>query len=139
MRRHVLLPSRLALVFATAPVFLFSATSGTAQTPSASRPSFTIDDALNVVTYSQSDLSDDGRWLATVSSIRRDGLGVDYRRDGDPTYIRPAAGTVWVIETATGKARAVFPDKRNVRSLAWSPDGNRLAMLVLLQNDAFQP
>jgi len=105
MRRPVLLPSRLALVFATAPVLLFSATSGTAQTASASRPSFTIDDALNVVAYSQSDLSDDGRWLATVSSIRRDGLGVDYRRDGDPTYIRPGAGTVWVIETAADKSR----------------------------------
>ena len=61
MRRPVVLPSRLALVFATAPVLLFSATRGTAQTASASRSGFTIDDALNVVTYSQSDLSDDGR------------------------------------------------------------------------------
>jgi len=102
------------------------------------RPTFSVDDALNVVSYSQTDLSDDGRWLATVSAVRRDGLGVDYRRDGDPTYIRPAAGTLWVIETATGKSRAVFADKRNIRSLAWSPDGNRLAMLVL-QNEAFQP
>ena len=102
------------------------------------KPSFSVDDALNVVSYSQIDLSDDGRWLAAVSSVRRDGLGVDYRRDGDPTYIRPSAGTVWAIETATGKSRPVFPDKRNVRSLAWSPDGNRLAMLVF-QNDAFQP
>jgi dipeptidyl aminopeptidase/acylaminoacyl peptidase len=138
MRRPVVLPSRLALVFATAPVLLFSATRGTAQTASASRSGFTIDDALNVVTYSQSDLSDDGRWLATVSTTRRDGLGVDYRRDGDPTYIRPGAGTLWVIETATGKSRTIFPDKRNVRSLAWSPDGARLAMLVL-RNDSFEP
>jgi dipeptidyl aminopeptidase/acylaminoacyl peptidase len=73
-----------------------------------------------------------------VSATRRDGLGVDYRRDGDPTYIRPGAGTVWVIETTTGKSRALFPDKRNVRSLAWSPDGTRLAMLVL-HNEAFEP
>ena len=80
---------------------------------------FTVDDALNVVSYSQTDLSDDGKWLATVSAARRDGLGVDYRRDGDPTYIRPSMGTLWVIETATGKASAVFQDKRNVKSLAW--------------------
>ncbi|HEX6050573.1 MAG TPA: prolyl oligopeptidase family serine peptidase [Gemmatimonadaceae bacterium] len=99
---------------------------------------FTVDDALNVVSYSQTDLSDDGKWLATVSTVRRDGLGVDYRRDGDPTYIRPTAGTVLVIETATGKARAIFPDKRNVRSLAWSPDGAKLAMLVL-RGESFQP
>ena len=105
---------------------------------SSSKPAFSIDDALNVVSYVQTDLSDDGHWLATVSSLRRDNFGVDYRRDGDPTYIRPAAGTVLVIETATGKSRAIFPDKRNVKSLAWSPDGSRLAMLVM-HNEAFEP
>ena len=112
------------------------ASAARAQAPT--KPVFSIDDALNVVSYSQSDLSDDGRWLATVSATRRDGLGVDYRRDGDPTYIRPAAGMVWVIETATAKSRALFPDKRNVKSLAWSPDGSRLAMLVL-HNESFEP
>jgi dipeptidyl aminopeptidase/acylaminoacyl peptidase len=121
----------VAAALALAPALL----SGQGSTP---KPMFSVDDALNVVSYSQTDLSDDGRWLATISAARRDGMGVDYRRDGDPTYIRPAAGTLWVIETATGKARAVFSDKRNVRSLAWSPDGNRLAMLVL-QGDAFRP
>jgi dipeptidyl aminopeptidase/acylaminoacyl peptidase len=130
-------PHRLAAAFFVALAYLAQAPSVQAQS-NAPRPSFSVDDALNVVSYSQSDLSDDGRWLATISSARRDGLGVDYRRDGDPTYIRPAAGTLWVIETATGKARAVFADKRNIRSVAWSPDANRLAMLVL-QNEAFQP
>ena len=105
---------------------------------SSTRPAFSIDDALNVVSYVQTDLSDDGRWLATASTLRRDNFGVDYRRDGDPTYIRPSSGTVLVIETATGKSRAIFPDKRNVKSLAWSPDGSRLAMLVV-HNDAFEP
>jgi len=105
---------------------------------SSSRPVFSIEDALNVASFVQTDLSDDGRWLATVSTVRRDNFGVDYRRDGDPTYIRPSSGTVLVIETATGKSRAIFPDKRNVKSLAWSPDGARLAMLVV-HNDAFEP
>src|SRR5687768_17653370 len=138
MRRLPSFLSRAAVVVAIALVTLTGPTPGFAQAPTATRASFSVDDALNVVTYSQSDLSEDGRWLATVSATRRDGLGVDYRRDGDPTYIRPAAGTVWVVETATGKSRAIFPDKRNVRSLAWSPDGARLAMLVL-HNEAFQP
>ena len=110
----------------------------TAHAQAPTKPVFSIDDALNVVSYSQTDLSDDGHWLATVSAMRRDGLGVDYRRDGDPTYIRPGAGTVWVIETATGKSRALFPEKRTVRSLAWSPDGSRLAMLAL-HNESFEP
>ena len=138
MRRYSLLRSRMAAVAAMALAFPIAPTPGSGQAPTAARSSFTVDDALDVTTYSQSDLSDDGLWLATVSAKRRDGLGVDYRRDGDPTYVRPGAGTVWVIETSTGKARAIFSDKRNVRSLAWSPDGARLAMLVL-RNEAYEP
>jgi len=128
---------RLTAIFAVFAASLSAHTALGAQ-GSSSKPAFSIDDALNVVSYVQTDVSDDGRWLATVSTLRRDNFGVDYRRDGDPTYIRPAAGTVLVIETATGKSRAIFPDKRNVKSLAWSPDGSRLAMLVV-HNEAFEP
>ena len=99
---------------------------------------FTAEDALDVASYSIGDLSADGRWLAATSTTRRAGLGVDYRRDGDPTYIRPAAQRVWVIDTHSGAARAVFPDARNVRALRWSPDGKRLAML-LLDGESFRP
>ncbi|HKW47151.1 MAG TPA: prolyl oligopeptidase family serine peptidase, partial [Gemmatimonadaceae bacterium] len=82
----------------------------------------------------------DGRWLAAISSSRRDGLGVDYRRDGDPTYVRPGAARAWVIDTKSGNARALFPDKRNIRVGRWSPDGTRLAMLVYDAKSAtFQP
>jgi len=128
---------RLTAIFAVFAASLSAHTALGAQ-GSSSKPAFSIDDALNVVSYVQTDVSDDGRWLATVSTLRRDNFGVDYRRDGDPTYIRPAAGTLLVIETATGKSRAIFPDKRNVKSLAWSPDGSRLAMLVV-HNEAFEP
>jgi len=128
---------RLTAIFAVFAASLSAHTALEAQ-GSSTKPAFSIDDALNVVSYVQTDVSDDGRWLATVSTLRRDNFGVDYRRDGDPTYIRPAAGTLLVIETATGKSRAIFPDKRNVKSLAWSPDGSRLAMLVV-HNEAFEP
>src|SRR5262245_20644458 len=137
MRRSRPASSRLTAIAALF-IALSSAQSALVAQGSTSKPAFSIDDALNVVSYVQTDLSDDGRWLATVSSVRRDNFGVDYRRDGDPTYIRPASGTVLAIETATGKSRALFPDKRNVKSLAWSPDASRLAMLVL-HNDAFEP
>ena len=129
--------SALTAMFPVVAASLSAHTALEAQS-SSGKPAFSIDDALKVVSYGQTDLSDDGRWLATVSTVRRDNFGVDYRRDGDPTYIRPSAGTVLVIETATGKSRAIFPDKRNVKSLAWSPDGSRLAMLVL-HNEAFEP
>ena len=137
MHRAPPMSRRLTAVFAVFAASLSAHTALEAQ-GSSTKPAFSIDDALNVVSYVQTDVSDDGRWLATVSTLRRDNFGVDYRRDGDPTYIRPAAGTLLVIETATGKSRAIFPDKRNVKSLAWSPDGSRLAMLVV-HNEAFEP
>jgi dipeptidyl aminopeptidase/acylaminoacyl peptidase len=137
MHRAPPMSRRLTAIFTVFAASLSAHTSLEAQ-GSSRKPAFSIDDALNVVSYVQTDVSDDGRWLATVSTLRRDNFGVDYRRDGDPTYIRPAAGTLLVIETATGKSRAIFPDKRNVKSLAWSPDGSRLAMLVV-HNEAFEP
>jgi dipeptidyl aminopeptidase/acylaminoacyl peptidase len=106
--------------------------------PSATSVSFTPEDALAVVSYNAGDLSPDGKWLAATSAVRRDGFGVDYRRDGDPTYIRPGNAMVWIIDTESGAAKAVFPDKRNVRNMEWSPDGSKLAMLVV-RGDAFEP
>jgi len=101
---------------------------------------FTAEDGLEVVSYTALDLTSDGRWLAATSASRRDLLGVDYRRDGDPTYIRPSASRLWVIDTRSGAVRALFPDKHNVRAAKWSPDGQRLALLVLdAKSGAFQP
>jgi dipeptidyl aminopeptidase/acylaminoacyl peptidase len=118
-----------------------------AQTPSPAAPApvtsavtFGVDEALDVVSYQIQDLSDDGRWLAATSGIRRDQIGVDYNRQfGDPTYVAPAALRLWVIDTRTGESRAVFPDKRNVRGISWSPDGSRLAMLLVGADGTQQP
>lgn len=92
---------------------------------------FTAQDALDITSYQVQDLSTDGRYLAATSSVRRDGFGVDFRRDGDPSYIRPAAVRLWAIDTRTGERRGVYPDTRNVRVARWSPDGSRLAFLEL--------
>ena len=108
-----------------------------AQTPAAPT-AFTAEDALDITSYVVADLTADGRWLAATSSVRRDGFGVDFRRDGDPTYIRPNPSKLWVIDTRTGQARAVYTDKRNIRSPRWSPDGTRLAFLEL-RGESFVP
>lgn len=99
-----------------------------AQTPPSAL--FTAHDILDIVSHQVADLSDDGAWLAVFASSRRDGLGTDFRRDGDPTYIRPALARLLAINTATGESRAVFPEKRVMRSAAWSPDGTRLAVVA---------
>ncbi|HTJ20910.1 MAG TPA: hypothetical protein VL383_00890, partial [Gemmatimonadaceae bacterium] len=57
-----------ALAFAIVP-----ASAAIAQSRAASY--FTPQDALDVVNASVSDLSDDGRWLAVSTTVRRDSYG----------------------------------------------------------------
>ncbi len=104
----------------------------------AARPAqFTAEDMLDIQSVQVADLTADGRWLVATTSVRRDGFGVDFRRDGDATYLRPASLRLWVIDTRSGERRAVFPDKRNIRNPRWSPDGSRLSYLQI-SNDAIE-
>ncbi|HEX9564920.1 MAG TPA: prolyl oligopeptidase family serine peptidase [Gemmatimonadaceae bacterium] len=93
--------------------------------------SLTIADLLDLKTASVADLSSDGRWLAVTITVRRDGLGADGSRDGDPTYVRGTPAELLVIDTRSLAQRPVFRAKAAVRGVTWSPDANRLAMLVL--------
>ena len=107
-------------------------------TAAAARRAFTIDDALDMRTVSIGDVTKDGRWIAATISTRRDGLGTDYFRDSDPTYVRDTKAEVVLIDVGTGAQRAILPGKRTVKGLTWSPDGTRLGMLVL-GGDVFEP
>lgn len=95
-----------------------------------SASTFTARDALGVTVTSVVDLSGDGRWLLVTASLRGDALGIDFRRDGDPTYVRPGRTKVQLIETATGTARDVLAALTNVRQVALSRDGSKVALLV---------
>ena len=96
----------------------------------AAQTNFVAEDALNVVNVAALDLTEDGRYVVALSTIRRDGYGADYRRDGDPTYLRVPPARVLVTDTRTGVTTSVFTDKRQVRAVRWAPDGRRLAMLI---------
>jgi len=133
-------PAR-ALIFATA----FLAPALYAQGPAVEQSSraaasmyFTADDALEINTYAIADVSDDGRWVALTQAVRRDSYGTDYRHDGDPTYVHPSPVRLWSVDSRTGERRAVFADKRAVRGMRWSPDGNHLALLVW-SGDVYEP
>ncbi len=102
------------------------------------RTAFTANDALDVTTAQIADLSADGRWLLVSVATRRDALGVDYRRDTDPTYLRVSPSRLRLIDTRDGTAKNVFPDARPTRSPVWSPDGARVAMLML-RDDRLEP
>ncbi len=91
---------------------------------------FTIDDALNVRTGHVENVSRDGRWVALTVHIRRDGLGVDHARFGDPTYVAPALSKFQLIDATSGATRQLYPDKVDVRSAKFSKDGTRLAYFL---------
>src|SRR5262249_37901943 len=100
--------------------------------------SFAVDDLLDVTNVNIADVSDDGRWVAATAASLRDRIGIDNSRFGDPTYFAPSNTDVLIIDTQAGKTQNLFTEKRQVRQLKWSPDGSRLAMLVL-KGDLFEP
>ena len=107
-----------------------------AQSPN--RTPVTARDLLDVVAHQVGDVSDNGQWVAVLASSRLDAFGTDFRRDGDPSYLRPAVARLLAINTATGESRAVFADARVIRSPAWSPDASQLGVLVA-RNDRLEP
>src|SRR5262245_32768081 len=117
---------RSARVHTLALAFVVAAASSSA----AQTNRFTVDDVLNGSNVSISDVSRDGRWLAVTSATLRDRLGNDNRRYGDPSYLAPGSVDLLVIDTRNGQSQKVFADRRQVRSMRWSPDGSRLALLA---------
>src|SRR5688500_4932174 len=100
--------ARVALVLfvtATAALRAQAVTQSAAVDPAAARL-FSAADALEINTYSIADLTDDGKWVALTHSIRRDGFGTDYRRDGDPTYVRISPSRLWAVDSRTGQRTA---------------------------------
>src|SRR5262245_25823338 len=95
---------------------------------------FVLDSAV----VNAGDLSADGRWLAGTTISTRNRIGIDNTRFQDPTYIAPSMTDVWVVDTSTGATRKIFTQKRQVRAMKWSPDGSRLALLVL-NGGLFEP
>lgn len=98
---------------------------------------FSVDDALDVNNASIASVSRDGRWAAVTISSLRDRIGIDNHRFGDPTYIAPNRMDVRIFDLQSGASTALFPDRAQVRGMKWSPDGNKLALMVL-HGDAFE-
>lgn len=120
--------------FGFARAFLALAAHSALAQESRVRP-FTIDDALGVRTARIEDVSRDGRWIALSVRVRRDGLGVDASRYGDPTYVAPAIGEFELIDGTTGHARPILPGKVDVRGATFSKDGTKLAFLLRKGDD----
>ena len=99
---------------------------------SAEKTAFVIGDSLRVKSFSAQSITDDGRFIAGSFSIRRDRLGTDHKRYGDPTYLSPRLDEVVIFDTETKKITPVFESKKRVQGMTWSPDGKTLAFFLLM-------
>jgi dipeptidyl aminopeptidase/acylaminoacyl peptidase len=109
----------------------------TASAVTSTDDSLRVADVLDIKSVNVADLSADGRWLAITVSVRRDGLGIDYSRDGDPTYLRGTPAELLVVDTRSLAQRPVLKGRTIVRGTTWSPDGSRLAFFAV-KNEAQQ-
>jgi dipeptidyl aminopeptidase/acylaminoacyl peptidase len=99
------------------------------------RHAFTLDDALAVRTSRIDDVSKDGRWIALTVRVRRDALGVNNARYGDPTYVAPSLAEFQLIDATTGKTQSILPGKVDVRGAKFSKDGKSLAFFLRKGDD----
>jgi dipeptidyl aminopeptidase/acylaminoacyl peptidase len=96
---------------------------------------FTVDDNLNVRASRLEDVSADGRWIALTVRVRRDALGADNARYGDPTYITPTLAEFELLDATNAQSRALFPAKVQVRGATFTKDGSKLAFFLLKGDD----
>lgn len=123
---------RRAITYSTL-AFVTIASQVQAQQPAAR--SFGIDDALNVRSSRIEEVSADGRWVALTVRVRRDALGIDNSRYGDPTYVTPALAEFQLIDATNGQTRSILPGKVQVRGATFTKDGTKLAFFVQKGDD----
>jgi dipeptidyl aminopeptidase/acylaminoacyl peptidase len=96
---------------------------------------FGIDDALNIRSSRIEDVSVDGHWVALTVRVRRDALGIDNARYGDPTYVAPSLAEFELIDATNGQTRAILPGKVQVRGATFTKDGTKLAFFAQKGDD----
>jgi dipeptidyl aminopeptidase/acylaminoacyl peptidase len=125
---------RRAITYATTAL-VFVTTGSYANAQQAAPRAFGIDDALNVRSSRIEDVSADGRWVALAVRVRRDALGVDNSRYGDPTYVTPSLAEFELIDATNGQTHAILPGKVQVRGATFTKDGAKLAFFVQKGDD----
>lgn len=99
--------------------------------PAASQQdAFTVDDVFDVSSLTVFDVTPAGDWVAVGALDLRGRLGTTAARTGDPTYVSPLRVKLQVVSTSSGESVDVLPDRATVAAAAFSPDGERLALLV---------
>jgi dipeptidyl aminopeptidase/acylaminoacyl peptidase len=121
-------PVRLSASIVTALLIL--ALASAASPASAQTQPFTAEDMLRVASVSVQDVTEDGARVAVTVRRPIDNPTTDHRRYGDPTYLAPSRVSLQAVDTRTGATDTIFKELVNVRDVAWSRDGRRLAILL---------
>lgn len=127
--------SSLSRTFVVHPLLAIALLTSAAGAQQASGRAFTIDDALTGRRPRIEDVSRDGRWVALTVRVRRDALGVDNGRFGDPTYVAPSAVGFEVLDATSGTTRMLFPGKVQERGATFAKDGSKLAFFLRQGDD----
>lgn len=99
--------------------------------PAASQQdAFTVDDVFDVSTLRVLDVAPSGDWVVVGATDLRGRLGTVAARTGDPTYVSPFRMHLQLVSTSNGQSVDVLPERATVAAARFSPDGERLALLV---------
>lgn len=90
---------------------------------------FTAADAVNMVSFSVQDATEDGVLIAGTTYTRRDRFNVDHTAYGNPNYVSPSFSRLVVLNTSTGIQTPVLTEPAIVSNVKWSPDGKSLAFI----------
>ncbi|MFC1553423.1 prolyl oligopeptidase family serine peptidase [candidate division KSB1 bacterium] len=98
---------------------------------------FTTEDVLTMKSFSVQSTTEDGRYMAGTIGMRKDRLGVDHLRYGDPTYMSRSVAEMVILDTESKEMKKVFDEKVQVRSMSWSEDGKTLVFFLRKGNEYF--
>lgn len=119
--------SHAALSFAALLALVASSPGLAAQTGGSS---FSMEDFFRARSVSLEALSADGTRAVVSYTATADRMGLDSYRTGDPSYVAPQRSDIQIVDTRSGEATVLFPEKRQLQRAAWSPDGRTLALVV---------
>jgi len=91
---------------------------------------FTPAEALDLVSVSVREMTDNGAFLILTSGTRRDRMGTDHKRYRDPSYLSPSFTELLVMNTETREQWRVFDEKIILGGTSLSPDSKLLAVLT---------
>ncbi|TVR60158.1 MAG: S9 family peptidase [Gemmatimonadales bacterium] len=91
---------------------------------------FDLADFFRYSTASVEALRPDGSLMLLSLTAMEDRLGIDNYRFGDPTYTAPVQSRVLLVDVVSGEEHRLFPGPVQLQRAVWSPQGDRLAVLV---------